>query len=49
MKIISMSGAFGGHYMKVASFLGADARVAKPIDRDALLNAIQGVLGERRP
>jgi len=44
MKIISMSGAFGGHYMKMASFLGADARVAKPIDLDELLKTVRGVL-----
>ena len=44
MKIISMSGAFGGHYMKMASFLGADARVAKPIDFAELLKTVRGVL-----
>jgi CheY-like chemotaxis protein len=44
MKIISMSGAFGGHYMKVASFLGAHARVAKPIDIVQLLETIRGLL-----
>jgi PAS domain S-box-containing protein len=47
IKIISMSGAFGGHYMKVASFLGADAQIAKPIDREELINTIQHVLAGR--
>jgi hypothetical protein len=44
MKIISMSGAFGGHYLKVASKLGADARLAKPIDREELLKVVRGLV-----
>jgi CheY-like chemotaxis protein len=41
VKIISMSGAFGGHYLKVAAMLGADAVIAKPIAADDLLKTLR--------
>jgi PAS domain S-box-containing protein len=44
LKIIAMSGAFGGQYMKVAPLLGADAAVAKPVDYGQLLSTIRNIL-----
>jgi PAS domain S-box-containing protein len=44
IKIISMSGTLGGHSLKVGAFPAADARVAKPIERQELLSTIHEVL-----
>ena len=44
VKIVSMSGAFGGQYLRVASLMGADAKIAKPIDPEELLKTVQGLV-----
>jgi CheY-like chemotaxis protein len=44
LKIIAVSGAFGGMYLKVAKALGANATLAKPVSTDALLTTVQRLL-----
>ncbi len=45
VKILAISGAFGGSgYLKIASRLGADAVVAKPFQRDQVLEAVEQLL-----
>ncbi|HLI83505.1 MAG TPA: response regulator [Bryobacteraceae bacterium] len=44
LKVIAMSGAFGGDMLPVAKNLGAAATLRKPISRDALLRTIHEVL-----
>ena len=46
LKIIGMSGAFGGQFLKPAELLGAHARLAKPIRPDDLLDTVRRVLME---
>jgi DNA-binding response OmpR family regulator len=45
-KIIAISGAFGGSYLKVATALGADAALAKPVRGEYLIGTIQSLLAE---
>jgi CheY-like chemotaxis protein len=45
LKIIAMSGAFGGGFLKMAKLLGAHATLAKPVAPDQLIAAVRGVLG----
>ncbi len=44
LKIIAMSGAIGGRYLRVAELMGADATLQKPIKTDQLLDALKKVL-----
>lgn len=44
VKVIAMSGAFGGDYLRIASYLGAHATLAKPIQMDALLKLVRGLM-----
>jgi two-component system cell cycle sensor histidine kinase/response regulator CckA len=44
LKVIAMSGAFGGNILPVAKNLGAMATLRKPISRDDLLQAVRQVL-----
>jgi hypothetical protein len=44
LKIIAVSGAFGGMYLKVAKALGANATLAKPVSKDALLTTVRSLL-----
>ncbi len=44
MKIIAMSGAIGGRYLRVAELMGADATLQKPIKIDQLLATVKKVL-----
>lgn len=39
-KVIAMSGAFGGDYLRIAAYLGAHATLAKPIQMDKLLKLV---------
>jgi len=43
VKVIAMSGAFGGDYLPIASFMGAHKTIAKPIRVQALLRAVDEV------
>jgi DNA-binding NtrC family response regulator len=44
LKVIAMSGAFGGDYLRIAEYLGAHGTLAKPLRLEAVLNAIYSVL-----
>lgn len=43
LRIIAISGAFGGEYLRIAKLLGADAALPKPLRMDALLEAVRKV------
>jgi CheY-like chemotaxis protein len=45
IKVIAMSGAFGGDYLRIAAYLGAHATLAKPIQMEALLRLVEETLG----
>lgn len=42
-KIIAMSGAFGGQFLRTAELLGASATLAKPISAAGLIEAVNKV------
>jgi DNA-binding response OmpR family regulator len=44
LKIIAVSGAIGGGYLKVASKLGADAALTKPVSPEDLLAAVEAAM-----
>jgi DNA-binding NarL/FixJ family response regulator len=44
LKVIAMSGAFGGDYLRIASYLGAHATLAKPIQMEKLLALVKETL-----
>jgi hypothetical protein len=44
LKIVAVSGAFGGMYLKVAKALGANATLMKPVPPDVLLATVQSLL-----
>jgi CheY-like chemotaxis protein len=46
LKIIAISGAFGGGFLEMARYLGADLALPKPIGRAGLLAAIRELLEE---
>lgn len=48
LPIVAVSGAFGGAFLKIASFLGADAAVRKPFTAEQLLQVIDDQLSRRR-
>jgi PAS domain S-box-containing protein len=48
VRIIAVSGAFDGEFLKAASRLGADATFQKPIDPNRLLPAVRTLLAETR-
>ena len=45
VKIAAVSGAFGGKYLEIASQLGADAALAKPVSEETLLGTVRRLLG----
>ncbi|MBI3207435.1 MAG: response regulator [Candidatus Solibacter usitatus] len=47
MKVIAMSGAFGGRYLNIAAKLGAHETIAKPFLPDQLIQAVQDTLKRR--
>jgi PAS domain S-box-containing protein len=49
VRIIAVSGAFDGEFLKAASRLGADATFPKPIDPAILLPTVRTLLAEPRP
>ncbi|MGH9656022.1 MAG: response regulator [Bryobacteraceae bacterium] len=44
VKILAISGTFGGSYLKMASRLGADGILAKPFQREQFLEAVENSL-----
>jgi DNA-binding NtrC family response regulator len=44
LKIIAMSGAFGGEFLKTAGLLGAHATLQKPLRLQSVLETIEKVL-----
>lgn len=44
IRVIAMSGAFGGDYLRIAAYLGAHATLAKPIQMDKLLKLVSETL-----
>lgn len=48
-RIIAMSGAFSGRFLKTAELLGADATLVKPIRPEVLDQMIEDVLVQARP
>jgi CheY-like chemotaxis protein len=47
-RIIAMSGAFGGQFLRTAELLGADATLVKPIHPEVLDQMIEDVVGKAR-
>ena len=45
VKIIAMSGAFGGRFLKTAEMLGAHSTLLKPVRAEGLVRAVRDVLG----
>lgn len=45
VKIIAMSGAFGGDYLRIASLLGAHSTLRKPLRLKEVLETVRGLLG----
>ena len=43
VKVIAMSGAFGGDYLQIAGFMGAHSTLVKPIGMQTVLNAVEAV------
>lgn len=46
VKVIAISGAFGGEYLRVAELLGAHGTLQKPLSVDGVLQAVQQTLGD---
>ena len=44
LKVIAVSGAFGGSYLKMAGLLGANATLQKPVSPDQLLAAVRKLI-----
>lgn len=44
VKVIAMSGAFGGEYLQIAGFLGANRTLTKPIRMETAILAVKEVL-----
>ena len=45
VKIIAISGAFGGDYLRIAGFLGAHQTMAKPVRMETVLRVVAETLG----
>jgi DNA-binding NarL/FixJ family response regulator len=45
VKVIALSGVFGGFYLGMARQLGADAALSKPVPTDTLRRTVDNVLG----
>jgi DNA-binding NtrC family response regulator len=45
VKVIAISGAFGGKFLKPARLIGAHATLAKPIDEETLLRTVRNLVG----
>ena len=49
VKVIALSGAFGGQFLQVAQRLGADAILGKPVRSDVLRRTVEAVLAASAP
>jgi DNA-binding NtrC family response regulator len=49
VRVIAMSGAFGGDYLQIAGFMGAHMTLVKPIRVQTVLNAVEEVFADRLP
>jgi CheY-like chemotaxis protein len=47
VKIIAISGAFGGDYLRIAGFLGAHRTMAKPVRMETVLRVVAETLGSK--
>lgn len=43
-KVIAMSGAFGGDYLRIAGYLGAHGTIAKPLQMSMVLKVVAEAL-----
>jgi DNA-binding NarL/FixJ family response regulator len=46
LKVIAISGAFEGQFLKAAELLGAKATIQKPFEVDTLLAVVRKVMAE---
>jgi CheY-like chemotaxis protein len=46
VKVIAMSGAFGGDYLRIAGYLGAHGTLAKPLQMASVLKVVADALSE---
>jgi DNA-binding NtrC family response regulator len=44
IKVIAMSGAFGGDYLRIAGYLGAHGTLAKPLQMSSVLKVVADAL-----
>lgn len=44
VKVIAMSGAFGGDYLRIAGYLGAHGTISKPLRIQTVLDTVKNVL-----
>lgn len=44
VKVIAMSGAFGGDYLRIAGYLGAHGTLAKPLQMTSVLKVVADAL-----
>jgi CheY-like chemotaxis protein len=44
VKVIAMSGAFGGDYLRIAGYLGAHGTIAKPLRIQTVMETVRSVL-----
>lgn len=47
VKVIAMSGAFGGDYLRIAGYLGAHGTLAKPLQMSSVLKVVADALAAR--
>lgn len=49
VKIIAISGAFGGDYLRIAGFLGAHRTIAKPVRMETVIRTVEEALSADDP
>lgn len=49
VKIIAISGAFGGDYLRIAGFLGAHRTLAKPVRMETVIRTVEEALNSDEP
>ncbi len=48
VRVIAMSGAFGGDYLRIAGYLGAHGTLAKPLNMASVLQVVADVLARAK-